>query len=362
MKIKLYVAKVNFQGKYSKSLKLSTGDVSVELEEYDKKYVEYIQPLIAYYSSNDSLLVGTLQVKDIIKKGEYIMGIFGGEEKKGKEVYAGLVVTDMKFNNVSMEYRIKLYRMDNYVKVPLNIFKQYSCKIYKLIYRGCIHPFNISCTYDIVLSKQGKEKLKKFLNQILLLNEDRLSSDDRRKLEKLREEVIQPDTLKTLVIGKYYVVYRCQRTFSASAFIPKLSSFIVESHLAYIDCGNEEFKAYFYAAALNYLAYKAIKLGKAFVRDQFARPIYALVGAELTWKNFMERESDALNKIVKLSKTLHEIVPRLFGNRSYRQERSAFKDLESLKEFRELVSLFDKYIESYVGKEQFEDALSWVTG
>lgn len=362
MKVKLYVAEVKYTGRYSKSFRLSAGDIFIELKEYSKNYKEYVQPLIAYYADSDALLTAALQVKEIVKQGEYIRGIFGGEEKKGKETYAGLVITDLEFDSTSNEYHIKLYRMDNFVRVPLTTFKQYGCEIYKLIYRGCVHPFNLSCIYDIILSRRDESKLKEFLNEVLILNEQRLPEDDKRKLEKLREEAIQPDNVKTLNQGKYYVIYRCQRTFSATVFIPDDRSYIAESHLAYVDCGEEENKAYFYASALNYLAYKAIKLQKSFVRDQFARPIHGLIGAELTWTSFMEKEPNALNRVVELSKVLHSLAPKRFGNKSYKQERSAFKDLESLEEFKELVLLFDKYIEKHVGKDQLEDALSWVTG
>jgi len=212
-----------------------------------------------------------------------------------------------------------------------------------------------------LLSKKGNEGLRGFLKAVLILNENELSVEDKKKLEKLIEEVVQPQQLKTLTKNQYYVIYRCQRTFTSSAFNPTDDLYIAESHLAYIDC-DEEDKAYFYAAVLNYLAYKAIKLKRPFVRDQFARPIKALIGAELTWRNFIEREPKSLSTIVKLSKILHNKVPKMFGNKKYRQERTAFKDLEGVNEFKKLVIILDSYVQKYVGKEQLEDALSWVTG
>ena len=289
MKTRLYVGRVKYSGKYLKSFKLSTRDLFVELKEYDKKYEEYVQPLIAYYAGADEILVSTLQVKNIVKKGEYIMGIFGGEEKKGKETYAGLVVTDKKYDPILDRLYIKLYRMNEFIEVSTRIFNKYRCNIYKLIYRGCVHPFIVSCIYDILLSRKGKDSLKEFIKSIIIENENRLLETEKRKLEILQKELIQPDYIKTLIPKRYYVIYRCQRTFSAVVFSPNTDSFIVESHLAYIDCDNEADKAYFYAAALNYLAYKAIQLKRSFIRDQFARPIKALIGAELTWKNFVER-------------------------------------------------------------------------
>jgi len=145
MKVKLYTARVRFIGKrYSKSLKLSTGDVSIELSEYMKNYHDYVQPLITYYTESEASLANALQVKSIVKKGEYIMGIFGGEEKRGKEIYAGLVIADEKYNEDFDEYYLKFYRMGTLVKVPSNIFKKYSCGFYNLIYRGC-HVYTGFC-------------------------------------------------------------------------------------------------------------------------------------------------------------------------------------------------------------------------
>lgn len=334
----------------------------MDLEYYPKDYEEYVKPLIAYYSGDISGLRGILQVEEIIKKGEYIMGIFGGEEKKGKQTYAGLTITNFVFDKLRNEYYIMLYRMSNFIRVPLNILKQYRINVYKLIYRGCIHPFNLTCVYNILLSESGKDELKQFLNEILTLNDNILSRDDKTKIEKLREEVIQPDSIRTLSQNKCYVLYRGKRTFSATLFIPKDSTYILDSSMATLNCGADLDKCLFYSAALNYLAYKIIKLRRAFVRDQYARPIYALIDAGLVWGDFAKTEPSILQRIIDLSSSLHAIVPQIFSKKSYVLEREAFKDLENIKEFKELVALFDKYIEKHVGEECLKEALSWVSG
>jgi len=363
MKVNLYTANVKFKGKrYSKSYRLSTGDIIVELYEYQKSYDEYVQPLISYYSENEQVLARALNVKDIIKKGEYIMGIFGGEEKRGKETYAGLVVVSESYDKDMDKCILRLYRMDSSIDAPHDLFEKYDCGIFNLIYRGCIHPFNISCIYRVLLSKGGSENLKKFLQEVLILNEDRLAEDNVRKLEILIKEVVQPREPKFLDKGMNYVIYRGKRTFSAIAFKPKENNYILDSSVASIDCSDEEDKAYFYAAVLNYLAYKAIQLRRPFIRDQYARPIRAIIGAELTWNIVSERDEKLAQDIVKLSKELHIKASERFRDKKYSQERQAFNDLESIGEFQKLILLLDNYISKYVGHKQLEDALSWVAG
>lgn len=365
MKTRFFKAKVNVNvNKYSKSLRLFTGEVTIDLEEHDINYDEYVGPLMSYYSGSNLLLETALQVSEIVRKGEYIMGIFGGEKKKGAQKYAGLVLTDIKLNRSTGEYIIKLYGIDQHIYIPLYLLKKYRCDIYKLIYRGQLHPFCILDLYNIILSRLGGKALKDFLKDVLEIddNQRRINPINKEKIERLREELIQPSRIKPLIAGNYYVIYRCQGTFSAAVFVPDKNNYIAESHLAYINCGKSAEKAYYYAAALNYLAYyKAIRLGGGFARDQFARPIYALINAELTWRYFREREPEVLQQIIGLSGKLHVTAPKIVGKKNYARERDVFKDLEKLSEFKKLVSLFDSYIEKHVGKKRLEEALLWVS-
>ena len=155
MDVKLYRAKVEYEKSYSKNLKLSTGDISIALEEYPKSYEEYIQPLKAYFFGDSSEIAKLLGVKKVVRKGEYIMGIFGGEKKKGKREYAGLVVTSYSYDGVSKVWYVKLYGLDKYVEVPDSVMNKYGVRFYKLIYRGDVHPFSIAKFYDILLSGSG---------------------------------------------------------------------------------------------------------------------------------------------------------------------------------------------------------------
>lgn len=347
------------EGRYSKSLRLSTGGISIDLEDYHKNYEEYVKPLIGYYLVDPASLKQALQVEKIVKMGDYIRGIFGGEAKKGKKRYAGLTITGMRSDETGNEYIVRFSEMKQDVHVPQHLLRKYRADFFKLIYIGCIHPFNVSCMYDILLSRMNEDNLKKLLSEVLTINENKLTASEVDKLKMLVDELVQPSSIKTLKPGNAYVIYRCSRTFSAVVFIPDAENYIAHSTVAYIDCGKMREKAYFYASALNYLAYKAIKTGRSFVRDQYARPVNALVDADLTWTSFEERDREALLRIVDLSKRLHTIAPQKFSRKEYNVEKEAFRDLENLEEFNELVKLFDNYVKKHVGEERLEKALSW---
>ena len=358
MDVKLYRAKVEYGKSYSKSLKLSTGDISITLEEYPKSYEEYVQPLKAYFSEDSSEIAKLLGVRKVVRKGEYIMGIFGGEKKKGKKEYAGLVTTSCSYDEVSKVWHVKLYRLDKHVEIPDSVMDKYGVRFYKLIYRGDVHPFSIAKFYNILLSgsKDGNKKLKDFIKEVIVLNQSRLSKDEIDKLNTLADEVIQPAGLQTLQKDKYYVIYRGKRTFSACVFKSPSDEYVVDSSLSYIDCGDEKSRAYFYTATLNYLAYKAIEAGRSFVRDQYGKPIQALIAAELTWDVFKERSGEGkLAEVVALSEALHTKVSK----KDYKVEKAAFRELKNIEEFRQLVGLFDEYVKQ--NNVDLGSALSLVT-
>lgn len=344
MDVKLYKAKVESKDPYSKSLRLSTGDVSVALDELPISYEKYVSRLKAYFLDDYSEMAKLLGVEEVARQGQYIRGVFGGEKKKGKKKYAGLAVESKTHDDLSQAWRINFYGMGKHVEVPDFVMKKYSVRFYKLIYINIVHPFNVGEPYDIVLSgssKDGDKELKGFIKEVKDLNTDKLEKEEEEKLATLAEEAVQPSSLQTLQRDSYYVIYRGKRTFSAGVFRPSSDDFVAESSVAYINCGNDEGKAYFYAAALNYLAYKAVKLRKRFVRNLYGKPVMALIAAGLAWDEFAKAAGqNKLAEVVELSKALHGKTPR----KKYEREGQAFKDLEGLQEFRRLVKIFDDYV------------------
>ncbi len=191
--------------------------------------------------------------------------------------------------------------------------------------------------------------LKKFLEEALRLNERNISTETIDKVRKLIEELRQPSALKSLSRDRYYVVYRCERVFTAFVYVP-IENGIVESHMSYVETRSEDV-AYYYAAILNYLAYTVLRSGRTFNRDQFARPLLAIYIAGLSWNRM---EEVTRGRIVELSRRLHEKAPA----KEYSNQRVALQEVAELPEFKELVEILD----AKVDKAKLNDALSLVSG
>jgi hypothetical protein len=195
-----------------------------------------------------------------------------------------------------------------------------------------------------LLSQDGEEKLKSFLLKALESNERRISdAETYTKIKKLIGELKQPDKITTLNTNRYYVLYRCDRAFTAFTFKPTSNKFIAESHVSYVECPNEDV-AYYYSAILNYLAFKVVELGRSFLRHQFARPLHAICIAGLSWKGM---NINLRAKIVELSKVLHVKTPQ----KVYNNQKVALKQIASYLEFMQLVQLLDSEIDIEILKE-----------
>ncbi len=359
MKTSLFKAKVSIKGKrYSRSLRISTYDINIVLEDYGKNYNEYVEPAIIYYSEDNSALSYKLSVINVIGMGEYLRGILGGERKKGTKRYAGLVVLDENIESDGRIVCIKLWNIDSIIKIPSS---KYYSHLYNLLYADSVHPFYISYTYKILLSDRGARDLRNFIEEIISSNEDSLSKTDREKLKTLIKEIQQPNKLSTLVKGRYYVVFRSKSTFSASTFIPDHDRYLIYSNLGLIDCGFEKDKAYYYTAVLNYLAYKVILLKRSFVRDQYLRPLIAIVESGLTWNNILSRDSELVHEIISLSMELHDYTSREYRSKDYKLEKQIFRDLMVQPTFTKLVKRLDNYVKENSMEARLINALSWVS-
>jgi hypothetical protein len=275
------------------------------------------------------------------------MGIYGGEEKKGQAKYAGLALE--QYSIVRAMFTFKLFNTKNVLQVPLNLMERYGVGIYRMVYEGEINPFRLNKYIDILLSREGEQSLKQFLKEALELNSRNIVEDTQKKVEGLINELKQPDSIRTLNPNKYYVVYRCDRAFTACVIKPTGNNVLIESHVSYVECDNEDM-AYYYSAVLNYLAFKVIELKRGFNRHQFARPLLAIYIAELSWNDLDE---ETRRNVAELSRALHSNA----SQKKYSNQRVALNDISKLNEFRKLKSILD----SKVDKERLEEALKLVS-
>ena len=348
--IELYVVSHKRGVEYGKSLEFDEIREFLEIKQYDKSYDEYIKPSILYFTENLNELAKELNVNEVAPEGLYISGIYGGERRKGKELYAGIALHEYRYNGAKFEFR--LWNTKDVLVAPIELLRKYGIRVYKMVYRGEINPFKLRKFIDVMLSERGESNLKRFFREVVKINIDRIAhSETTKMIEKLIEQVEQPEKVATLDTDKYYVAYRRMRAFTAFAFKPQEPNIVIDHSVAYTECGEENI-AYYYAATLNYLTYKVVESGRSFNRDQYARPLLAIYIAGLAWKDIDEATR---SKVVELSKILHEKAP----NREYGNQKVALKDIATrFSEFKELVKLLD----SKVDRERLEDALNIVSG
>ncbi len=329
---------------YSKSLHLKAD--LIEAKVLDMTYDEYITPSLLYFTQDLQEIAKLLGVRKVIPKGQYIMGLLGGETGRG-EPYAGLVLEEHKYDNNEFEFR--LYGITTKLRVPIDWLRKYGVHIYELIYVGMINPFSLNRSLPILLSNRGARYLCEFFKVSLEANAMKIPSDDARKISILMNELKQPESLKTLNEDSYYVVYRCDRAFTA-CFIKPSPLAILDSHVSAIECDDEN-KAHYYVAILNYLAYKVIMEGRTFIHHQFARPTLAVIIAGLSWKDIDEK---IRNRVAELGKQLSQKIPiRKFSN-----QKVALKYIANYTEFKDLVKLLDETVD----RERLKEALNLVSG
>jgi predicted transport protein len=347
MRIKTFVARLRRGQSIDKRLGFEEIKDLLEIKDFEKEYEEYMRPGLLYFTENIDRLAYELDVEKIYPKGAYIMGLYGGEEKRGEEKYAGIVLENYLFEDAI--FRFRLSGIDKTLIAPKDLLKRYGVKIFRLVYIGEINPFRLRRFLDIILSTYGSEALKKFLSETLKINERDISTHIYRRVEKLIEEVRQPSTIKTLDMNKFYVVYRENRIFSSTVVQPFSDNIIIESNVSYVETKDED-KAYYYSAVLNYLAYKVIEFRWTFSRHQFARPLFAVHLSGLSWRDVDEKMR---LKVVELSKRLHKKA----SDKEYNNQKTALKDLFFIQEFRELVKTLDQTVE----KERLESSLRIVS-
>lgn len=347
---KSYVIKLKREKEmpYNKSLRLNEIETLLTIKLYDECYDDYVRRSLLYFNEDFSKLAEELSVDKICPKGLYIMGIYGGEEKEGEEKYAGLVLDE--YREEGAKFRFRLSNIKNVLVVPIDLLRRFDVKVHKMIYRSEVNPFKLKKYINVMLSCRGGESLKSFLKEALDLNYREISSNTVKMIEKLVKELRQPSEIIPLNLNKYYVVYRRTRAFTAFAFKPTSPDVVAEETVAYAECKNEE-TAYYYAAVLNYLAFKVVMLKRPFLRDQYARPLLAIHMAGLSWTKV---DVNVRSKVVELSKKLHQKAP----DKEYGNQKVALKEIALHPEFKELLQLLDSQVED----EKLEEALKMVSG
>ncbi|HIQ48590.1 MAG TPA: SAM-dependent DNA methyltransferase [Aquifex aeolicus] len=296
-------------------------DENVELEEKELKesFKESVERVLSYFGKQEFEKV--LNVDKVYKKGTFILGLFGGERKKGKEEYAGLVLEDLI---EGFPPKVKLYNTSSYIEL---FEKEYLKKV--IVFRY-VRPFHLIDTFAI-LSDKGEEDLKELLGKI----KDRASPEDRKLIDGLIKEVKQSKLLK-LNPEKWYVVYRGKRSF-VSVVLKGDRYTIIESDLSYVESSKPEV-AYYYSGVLNYLV---SKVEKGFIRNQFARPLLAIIKAGLEWK-----KEDWQYEVSELSQKLHELAKKEYQNLNAKRIEPYIQALENLKEWKRLKEILNKNVKN----------------
>lgn len=339
--VRLY--RVNAKGKITKDRSLDDVESLLVVEELKLGYDDYISSMVIWATEDPVRIAKELGVLRMVPMGGYIRGLLGGERKRGKREYAGLVVEYYKVVNGIAH--IKLCNLTKSYQVPVDLMERYGVGIYKLYYRGLINPYNCR-TYDVLLSARGDEELRRFLKALIELNRGIMPERDLDYLHTLIEELkVSVDMFKE---EHYYVVYRRNRAFTACV-VERPKNAVSSDVVSYIECRDAE-QAYYYAAVLNYLAYKVVESGRSFIRDQFARPAIAIVVAGLSWKTVPETTR---TQIASLSMQLS----RRLVWKDYRSQRTALIELVQYPEFKKIMGILDELVD----KDKLREALELVS-
>jgi len=316
-----------------------TEEVSLK-EEKCENYTKYIEALKLYFSLDAEALANRLKVNKIYKMGTYIRGLFGGERKRGKESYAGLILKDINCNLFLC--RVRLWNTESFVELEDESF------IKELIYIGKIYPFWIG-TYNCLLSEKGEDNIKSALEEFL---KQEIPSNDKILIGKLIKELKQGELIN-LKSELWYVVAREKRTFIAGV-IEGNERLVLESSVIALEANLQE-EAYYYSASLNYLVWKA---KRGFIRNQYARPFLAIAVANLEWRGEKWQYD-----IAEISKELHHLInsKKLFENlpKGFPIQRAIkvmLEDEEIADKFLTMTDIFD----SNVDPDNLERALSLV--
>jgi hypothetical protein len=357
-RIACYSLNVKWKGSYSKALRLSDVECLVRGGE---DYEDYMEKVMVYTKIPSTTVKKKLYVEEVVPKGDYIMGLFGGQTKRGAKKYAGLVFSIVgEYDRTAGQYAVRLSGTASSVRMSKYFLDDYWKK---LIYRGEVFPFHLSSVYNVLLSSEGAEKLKDFLKKHIM---DTVLEEDKIKVKSLIEEFKQPEKPRLLEKDMHYVIYRCTRNFASVVLSPKeiqeysengAYGIVVESHCSFISTDNEQ-KAYYYSAILNYLAYKVIERKATFERDQFLRPLIAILHAGLEWKGKRWQ-----SRVAELGKKLHQEAPKCFASfiKKGMRVEDCFERLKTCYETKGLFENLARTINENVNEKRLYESLEFVS-
>jgi len=351
-----YLMEAKWKEEYSKTLRLSEMEYMIKRREF---YKDYMKKVILYTQMPSQLIEKELDIEKVVSKGDHIMGLFGGEKKKGAKKYGGLIFEIKGEDKLARQYNIQLSGTKSTVKIS-DFFLEIYWK--RLIYRGRIFPFYLDGVYDVLLSSKGEQDLRDFLKTHIFMN---VSNEDKRKIKILIEELTQPDKPKTLESNKYYVIYRRMRSFPSVVLTPSeiellsdsmKKDLVISDTCSFLSTSSKK-KAYYYASLLNYLTYKVMDQKGAFVRDQFLRPLIAILNAGLEW-----REENWQLRVAELGEKLHKIAPKCFKDfiKMGMKVEKCFKRLKAYDESKELFEKLIKIIDENVSTCSLYESLKHV--
>lgn len=341
MPVKLF--RVNVSGDVPKDRTLEDIGSLIKVEELGINYEKYMEPALLWATEDLDKTAMILGLEKIVPKGAYLMGLFGGEKKKGKQEYAGIVIE--RYEEHDGVVFIKLVNLSKAYQVPVELMRRYGVGVYKLYYVGLINPFKC-LTHRVLLSAIEERLLRDFLRMFIEVNRGSMVEEDIRRLNALAKEL--RTSLDLFEEGSYYVVYRRSRAFTAC--VPEdLRMAVSHDDISYLKCKSLE-QAYYYAAVLNYLAYKVVETGRSFIRHQFARPAMAIAAAGLSWQEVSEKVKDEV-------RSLSAQLSRRLNWREYSNQKVALREVAKTSEFARIESILD----GLVNRERLRAALELVS-
>ncbi len=340
--------------KYSKTLPLSGLGYNIEERE---SYSDYIARVTQYTETSPEVIGEVLDVEKVAPMGEYIRGLFGGEKKKGAKRYAGLAFEIERYDSITEQYAIKLSGTTSSIRIPKYFLEDLWRKV---VYRGEIFPYYLFYEHDVLLSAEGPDRLKEFLRTRIIGSND-ISSEDKDKVKSLIDELQQPERPTFLDKEKYYVVYRRMRTFSSVVLGPDNMrhtnlEIVLSDACSYIKSDNE-LKSFYYSTILNYLIYKVIEYKGAFERDQFLRPLLAIIESNLEWTG-----EDWQKNVARLGKELHQKAPACYEDfiKTGMQVKAVLNILKKCPDSSGIFKSVIDEIDEHINKEQLQKALETV--
>lgn len=302
----------------------------IALSRLPASYEDYVKPGLTYFSEvSPSELAERLGVRAVVATGNFIMGLRGGERGRG-EPHAGLILE--YFEESGNVAKLRLYNTSAILDAPKGLLEKYGVRAYGLIYVGEIYPFYVRRIHRVLLSDSGEVALRAFLVELLERNAGRAHGADAERVRRLAAELKQDSPPRALAPGAFYVAYRADTAFVAAA-LRAGEGHVIESHVSALECEGAE-QAHYYAAVLNYLAYRVATAGRAFNRHQFARPLLAALLLGLGWGDV---PAGVREEVARLARELSAKLPRArFANRLQALEYAA-----RYPEFRRIVSLLD---------------------